>query len=52
MVSEKSQPADDRAKDYTDHAHIFKEKTAVLDVHKCTNLAKFEGEVKYVSSWF
>ena len=30
MASEESQPVDDRAKDYADHAHIFKEKTAVL----------------------
>ena len=52
MASEGSQPAYDGTKDYADHAHIFKEKTAILNVHKCANLAKFEREVKYVSSWF
>ena len=52
MTSEQRQAADKRAKDYEDHAHIFKEKTAILDVHKCPNLAKFDREVKYVSLWF
>ena len=52
MASEQSEHADERAKDYADHDHIFKEKTAILNIHKCKNLAKFEREVKYVSSWF
>ena len=49
MNSEQTQPTDERTKDYADNAHIFKEKTAILDVNKCRNLAKFEREVKYVS---
>ena len=35
MASEQTQATDDRAKDYADYAHIFKEKTAILNVHKC-----------------
>ena len=44
MASEESQPADDMAKDYADHG--------IFDIHKCPNLAKFDRQVKYVSSWF
>ena len=42
MASEQTQPIHERPKDYADCEHIFKEKTAILDVHKCQNLAKFE----------
>ena len=52
MSSEQIEPADNWAKDYADHAHICREKTAILDIHKCPNLAKFDREVKYVSVWF
>ena len=52
MASEESKPAYNLAKDYADHAYIFKEKIAILDIDICPNLAKFDREVKYVSSWF
>ena len=52
MALEERQEDNKSAKDYANHAHIFKEKTAILDVYKCQNLAKFEREVKYVSLWF